>query len=105
MDDIHKGMEDVLRELQGAFSFGFGMFPELEERMTGEMRRLFRPEASTSGRWALHCLMKSTVLTEVCLPDNCCAGSVCRERGAGLVSYVQYGRRERSKAGFWRRNM
>ncbi len=53
MDDIHRGIEDVMRELQGAFSFGFGMFPELEERMTGEMRRLFRPDASTSGRWAL----------------------------------------------------
>lgn len=53
MDDIHKGIEDVMRELQGAFSFGFGMFPELEERMTGEMRRLFRPDASTSERWAL----------------------------------------------------
>lgn len=52
MDNIHKGMEDMLRELQGAFSFGFGMFPELEEHMTGEMRRLFRPDASTSGRWA-----------------------------------------------------
>ena len=52
MDDIHRGIEDVMRELQGAFSFGFGMFPELEERMTGEMRRLFRPDASTSGRQA-----------------------------------------------------
>lgn len=50
MDDIHKGAEDMFRELQAAFSFGFGMFPELEEHMAGEMRRLFRPDSSTSGR-------------------------------------------------------
>ena len=51
MDDIQKGAEDMFRELQGAFSFGFGMFPELEDRMAHEMRRLFRPDASTSSRW------------------------------------------------------
>ena len=62
MDDVHKGMEDMLRELQGAFSFGFGMFPELEEHMTGEMRRLFRPGASTSGRWASLCSCPTTSL-------------------------------------------
>ena len=50
MDDIQKGAEDIFRELQGAFSFGFGMFPELEDRMAHEMRRLFRPDASTSSR-------------------------------------------------------
>lgn len=50
MEDMQKGMQDMFRELQGAFNFGFGMFPELEEHMADEMRRLFRPEASTSGR-------------------------------------------------------
>jgi hypothetical protein len=50
MEDMQKGMQDMFRELQGAFNFGFGLFPELEEHMADEMRRLFRPEASTSGR-------------------------------------------------------
>ncbi|CAK0784136.1 hypothetical protein CVIRNUC_007339 [Coccomyxa viridis] len=50
MEDIQKGAEDMFRELQGAFSFGFGMFPELEDRMAHEMRRLFRPDASTPSR-------------------------------------------------------
>ena len=50
MDNNYKVVEDMFRELQGAFNFGFGMLPELEEHMTNEMRRLFRPEASTSGR-------------------------------------------------------
>jgi len=53
MDNNLKGVEDMFRELQGVFNFGFGMFPELEEHMTNEMRRLFRPEASTSGRRAM----------------------------------------------------
>ena len=77
MDDIHQGMQDMMRELQGAFSFGFGMFPELEEHMTGEMRRLFRPEASTSGRCASSC---ENICTSQCSCEEylCQGASLCK---------------------------